>query len=106
MVYIQTQNPNLGKFWRALSGKMVMIFFMAIWNILRTLVYFMTMWYILRLFGTFFRFWYHVHAKKNLATLQLMPKYEKNLSLKTYLQRTYPATILTKKTLLKTGDKF
>jgi hypothetical protein len=28
-------NPNLGKFWRTLDGKML-IYFMAIWNILRT----------------------------------------------------------------------
>jgi hypothetical protein len=31
----QTKNPNLGKFWRALDWNML-IFFMVIWNILRT----------------------------------------------------------------------
>jgi hypothetical protein len=46
----QTKNPNLGKFWRALDWK-ILIYFMAIWNILRTfgklydnLVNFMTIW--------------------------------------------------------------
>jgi hypothetical protein len=32
MVYFQTKNPNLGKFWRALVWKML-IYFMDIWNI-------------------------------------------------------------------------
>jgi hypothetical protein len=41
MVYFQTKKLNLGKFgWRALDWKML-IYFMSIWNILRT-------------FGTFF----------------------------------------------------
>jgi hypothetical protein len=31
----QTKNPNLGKFWRALDGKML-IYFMAIWKLLQT----------------------------------------------------------------------
>jgi hypothetical protein len=35
MVSFQTKIPNLGKFWRALNGKML-IYLMAIWNILRT----------------------------------------------------------------------
>jgi hypothetical protein len=34
MVYFQTKNPNLAKFWRALERKM-MVYFMPIWNILR-----------------------------------------------------------------------
>jgi hypothetical protein len=34
MVSFQTQNPNLGKFWRALDWKML-IDFKAIWNILQ-----------------------------------------------------------------------
>jgi hypothetical protein len=33
MVYFQTENPNLGKFWRDLGWKMLM-YFMVIWNIL------------------------------------------------------------------------
>jgi hypothetical protein len=35
MVYFQTKNPNLGKFWRTSGGKMLMNF-MTIWNILQT----------------------------------------------------------------------
>jgi hypothetical protein len=31
MVYFQTKNPNLGKFWRAIDWKMF-IYFMDIWN--------------------------------------------------------------------------
>jgi hypothetical protein len=34
MVYFQTKNLSLGKFWRALDWKML-IYFMVIWNILR-----------------------------------------------------------------------
>jgi hypothetical protein len=34
MVYFQTKNPNLGKFWKALDWKML-IYFIAIGNILR-----------------------------------------------------------------------
>jgi hypothetical protein len=33
MVYFQTKNTNLGKFWKALKSKMSE-YFMAIWNIL------------------------------------------------------------------------
>jgi hypothetical protein len=33
MVSFQTKNPNLGKFWRSLDGKMF-IYFMAIWKII------------------------------------------------------------------------
>jgi hypothetical protein len=57
MVCFQTKNPNLGKFWRALDGKML-IYFMANWNILRTfgifyvhLVEFVFIWYIFSGFG-------------------------------------------------------
>jgi hypothetical protein len=78
-VCFQTENTNLGKFWRALDWKML-IYFMPIWNILqifgifyRYLGYFtvirgilqITIWYILCSFGTFFRF-----SEKTLATLQ------------------------------------
>jgi hypothetical protein len=52
MVYFQTKNSNLGKFWSAFDRKML-IYFMAISNILRTfwiiyahLVYFVFIWYI------------------------------------------------------------
>jgi hypothetical protein len=57
MVYFQTKNPNLGRFWRALYWKMT-IYFMAIWNISWTfgifydhLVHFVFIWYILSGFG-------------------------------------------------------
>jgi hypothetical protein len=43
MVSFRTKNPNLGKFWRALKGKM--------------LIYFRTFWNILRAFGIFY---YHL----------------------------------------------
>jgi hypothetical protein len=62
MVSFQTKNPNLGTILRALDGK-TLIYFRAIWNILRIfgifyahLVHFVFMWYI-------FRFWYHVPRK-------------------------------------------
>jgi hypothetical protein len=69
MVCFQTKNPNLGKFWRALEWKL-WIYFMAVWNILRT-------------FGIFFEHLVHLHTahlvhfipvlvsctKKDLATL-------------------------------------
>jgi hypothetical protein len=57
MVYFQTKNPNLGKFWRALDWKML-ICIMPIWNILWTfgifydhLVQFVLFWYIISGFG-------------------------------------------------------
>jgi hypothetical protein len=57
MDYFQTKNPNLGKFWRDLGWK-ILIYFMAIWNILRTfgiyydhLVHFVFIWHIFSRFG-------------------------------------------------------
>jgi hypothetical protein len=57
MVYFQTKNPNLGKLWRALDWIML-IYFMAIWNILQTfgifndhLVHFVCIGYISSDFG-------------------------------------------------------
>jgi hypothetical protein len=57
MVSFQTNNPNLGKFWRALDGK-ILIYFMAIWSILQPfgifydhLVQFVFIWYIFPGFG-------------------------------------------------------
>jgi hypothetical protein len=35
MVFFRTNNPNLGKFWMAFEWKM-MVYFMVIWNILRS----------------------------------------------------------------------
>jgi hypothetical protein len=61
MVYFQTKNPNLGKFWRDLDWKML-IYFMAIWNILRAFeicyahwIRFLLIWYIFSGFGTMYR---------------------------------------------------
>jgi hypothetical protein len=57
MVRFQTKNPNLGKFWSALYGKML-IYFMDIWNISRIfgivydhLAQFVFIWYIFSGFG-------------------------------------------------------
>jgi hypothetical protein len=62
MVYFQTQNPTLGKLWRALDLKKF-IYFMAIWTILQTFgifydhsVHFVFIWYI-------FPVWDHVTGK-------------------------------------------
>jgi hypothetical protein len=67
MVSFQTKNLNLGKFWRILDWKML-IYFMAIWNILQTfgifydhLVHFVFIWYIFLVLESC--------TKKNLATL-------------------------------------
>jgi hypothetical protein len=56
MVCFQTKNPNLGKFWRALDWKML-IYFMPIWNILRSFRIFYNH------LSHFSRFWYHVPRK-------------------------------------------
>jgi hypothetical protein len=50
MVRFQTKNTNLGKFSRVLRLKML-VYFMAIWHILRIF------WYILRQIGIFYPFW-------------------------------------------------
>jgi hypothetical protein len=57
MVYFQTKNPNLGKFWRAMLCK-IFVYFMDIWHILRSigvfydhLVHFVVIWYIYPHFG-------------------------------------------------------
>jgi hypothetical protein len=62
MAYFQTQNPNLGRFWRALQWKMLM-YFMAYWSIegpfvilCGQLLNFVAIWYI-------FPFWYVVRRK-------------------------------------------
>jgi hypothetical protein len=61
MVYFQTKNPNWGKFWRVMDWKML-IYFMTIWNSLRTfgifydhLVRFVLIWYILSGFGIMYQ---------------------------------------------------
>jgi hypothetical protein len=63
MVYFQTKNPNLGKFWRVLQWKMLVYqdhleHFPAIWYI-----YFMALWYMLWSFGIFSPFWYIYREK-------------------------------------------
>jgi hypothetical protein len=67
MLYFQTKNQKLGKFWRALDCK-IWIDFEAIWNILRTfgtfyghLVHVVFIWYIFPVLVSW--------TKKNLATL-------------------------------------
>jgi hypothetical protein len=57
MVCFQTKNPNLGKIWRILQGK-ILAYFMTIWSNLRPLeifyghlVYFVVIWYIFTRFG-------------------------------------------------------
>jgi hypothetical protein len=68
MVSFQTKNPNLGQFWRALDGEML-IYFMAIWNILRTFgISYDDLVYIFISVGTFFSVLISC-SKKNLATL-------------------------------------
>jgi hypothetical protein len=59
MVYFQTQNPNVGKFWRAFEWKML-VHFMTIWSILWPfgiiyvrLVLFADICYIFSQFGMF-----------------------------------------------------
>jgi hypothetical protein len=61
MVYFQTKNPNLGKFWRELQWKML-VFLWTFGLLYGHLVYFMDIWYIFRTFGlpflrTFEIFW-------------------------------------------------
>jgi hypothetical protein len=50
MVCFQTQNPNLGKFCRALEWKML-VYFMVIWNILRSFGIF---------YGNLVMLWLHI----------------------------------------------
>jgi hypothetical protein len=61
MMCFQTKNTNLGKFRRVLQWKML-VYFMAIWSILRQcgifcghLVYFMVIWYIFPHFGILYQ---------------------------------------------------
>jgi hypothetical protein len=78
MVYAQTQNPHLGKFWRALDWKML-IYFMAIFNILRTfgiflhdhLVHFVFIWYILSGLGIMYLATLDVSTFFNPAELKI-----------------------------------
>jgi hypothetical protein len=61
MVYFQTKNIYLGKFWKVLKLKML-VFFMAILSTLRQngiidchLVHFVVIWYIFYRFGKLYR---------------------------------------------------
>jgi hypothetical protein len=61
MVCFQTKNPNLGKFWRILQGK-ILAYFMTIGSILRPLeviyghsVYFVDIWFIFPRFGILYQ---------------------------------------------------
>jgi uncharacterized Tic20 family protein len=67
MVYFQTKNPDMGKFYRLWQWKML-VYFIAVWSILRPfgifcghLVYFMVSWYDFPVLV--------YCTKKNLATL-------------------------------------
>jgi hypothetical protein len=61
MVCCQTQNPNLGKFWRVLQWKML-VYFMDTWSIWWSfvifyghLVQFVVIWYIFPRFGILYQ---------------------------------------------------
>jgi hypothetical protein len=80
MVYFQTKNTNLGKFWRAFDWK-ILIYFMAIWYILLIfgifydhLVLFVSIWYIFAVLASW--------TMKNLATLESRNTEEKEESKK------------------------
>jgi hypothetical protein len=69
MVYFQTQNPYLGKFWKVLQWKML-VFLKPFCLFYGEMVYFMAIWYSLWSFGIFcghlvyfFKFWYVVARK-------------------------------------------
>jgi hypothetical protein len=61
MVYFNAKTPDLDIFLRALKWT-VLVYFIAIYNILRPLVFFVAIWVYI------FQFW-HVRTRKNLATL-------------------------------------
>jgi hypothetical protein len=53
MVHFQTQNPNVGKFWRALKWKML-VYFLAILNIFQPFGLSVVLWYIFSHLGVLF----------------------------------------------------
>jgi hypothetical protein len=65
MVYFQTKNPNLGKFWSALQWNMLV-------NFIAIHMYFTAVWYILWPFWSIFPVLVCC-TKKNLATMPLYP---------------------------------
>jgi hypothetical protein len=71
MVYFQTKNPDLGKFWKVFQWKML-VFLWPFCLFYGHMVYVMAIWYILWSFGIFFPFWYICRTEKNLATREKM----------------------------------
>jgi hypothetical protein len=57
MVYFQTKNPHLGKFWRVFQWEML-VYFIAVWSILRAIGIFVANWYFYCHLVYFFPFWY------------------------------------------------
>jgi hypothetical protein len=72
MVYFQTKNPNLGKFWRALDRK-ILIYFIAICYILRTFAIFCDQWVHFAFIRYIFFSVLVSRTKENLATLKWIP---------------------------------
>jgi hypothetical protein len=75
MVDLKTQNPNMGKIWRALEWKML-LYFMTIWKIFRSfgIIYrFIAVWYSLWSFGIFFQFLVRLDQKKSGNPVMGMP---------------------------------
>jgi hypothetical protein len=66
-VYLQTKNPDLGKFWRALAWKRL-VYSKGVWNKLRPFGIFYGHLVILWQFGTFSTVLVYC-VEKNLATL-------------------------------------
>jgi hypothetical protein len=80
MAYFQTQNPNLGKFWRVLQWKML-VYILAIWSILQLSGIFCGhFWYNVWSFGIFLPFWYNVHMVIWYIFAVLVCSIEKNLA--------------------------
>jgi hypothetical protein len=78
MVYFQTKNPNLDKFWRALELK-ILVYFMTVCNILMQFgstycrfVQFVVIWYIFPHFGMFGsqKIWQPWRAIKNIEAIK------------------------------------
>jgi hypothetical protein len=67
MVYFQTKNPELGKFWMILQWKMLVYNWWPFCQFSSNLVYFMAIWYNFPHFGIFFTVLVCC-TKKNLAT--------------------------------------
>jgi hypothetical protein len=59
MVHFQTKNPNLGNFGRVLKRKKL-VYYTAVWSILRPFCIFVAVGCILWSFIMFFPFWYVV----------------------------------------------